>query len=790
MLRYFAPSVMRNISYHKKEWEISMMYQYRYLLLFSLLVSLLMSCSPTKYLAEDELLVKQVSVSFKNPEKVNKKAQLKAELDLLARPTPNYGLGNFNLWIHNKIGTLEKQKGFKHWLKKTFGRAPQLYQPAVVERSQLILEKHLKDNGYFGATVKADTSVHQRQMNINYRVQSYGQFDFGSLTFPADTTPVGQIIAENQKKTEIDTNKAYSKLALDAERIRLTQLAGRNGFMDFQENYLFYLVDTTKQEKQANIYLKIENPSDSALHQPYYLGDTYVYPAFLLDDSLANKNLDTVTYKDLKVIQPVEVLRPKVIQRAIAQKKGRLINRSLQDVSVNHLLDLGVFKFVRLKYEKRDSANKQLLDRYFYLTPGLTQNVQLEFQVNNRSGSFLGTAASVQYSHNNLFGGAERFNVRLSGGVETQLSNSQSLINTVDLLLESNLLISKLLLPFKFRNKYFRYVPRTRINLGHNLQRRTGFYTINSSNLKFGYEWQQNERLRHQFDVLRINQLLVNNKSESFEEILQSNSRLNNSFRNVFIIGTKYTFTRNSVLSNDVRPYSFFRAEVGTSGNLVSLFATGDPTAEAPDQFLGREYAQFFKIAPDFRYYIPRPKGEWASRLYLGLALPYGNSNTIPYIEQFFVGGANSIRAFPLRGLGPGSFFDAEVMAENANDQLFDQTGDIQLELNVEYRFDIIQYLEGALFVDAGNVWLIRNNNEQPNGLFAFDRFFREIAVGTGFGLRLDFDFFVIRLDSAFPIRRPVEQGVFAWTFNDLAIHQRSWRQRNMVFNLAIGYPF
>ena len=745
------------------------------------------SCSLTKKLSPNERLVNATTISFDNPKKVNQKAQLKAELQLLSKPTINYGLGGFNLWVHNQFRNLEKQKGFRFWLKKTFGKPPQFYDTAVANRSKLILEKHLKDNGYFGSVVNIDTIVKKQLMTINYRVVSNGQFEFKNLYYPQDTTPVGQLINENRAETEIDTTKFYSKIALDEERIRLSQLAGRKGYMDFQEKFLFYLIDTVKERLQADIHLKIENPSDSALHQPYYVGETFVYPAYLLDDSLTIGNLDTIYRPDLTTIQPLEVVKPKVLDRAIAQKKGELVNRDLQDISVSHLLDLGLFKFVRLKYEKRDSATTQLLDRYFYLTPSLTQNIQYEFQVNNRSGSFLGSAASVQYSHNNLFNGAERFSVKLSGGFETQLTNSQSFINTVDLTLEANLLIPKLLLPFKFRNRYFRFVPRTRVNLSNNFQRRTGFYTINSTNLKLGYEWQQNERVRHQFSALRINQLNVRNKSESFQATLDNNTRLNNSFRNVFIIGSNYIYTYNSTPKTDVSPYRFFRAEIGTSGNLISLAATGDPTGENPDKFLGREYAQFLKSALDYRYYIPRKNSEWASRILLGVGLPYGNSKELPYIEQFFVGGSNSIRAFNLRGLGPGSFFDETMAAEN--DQLIDQTGDILLEFNLEYRFDIIQYLEGALFVDGGNIWLLESD-ERPTGVFKFDQFYKEIALGTGFGMRLDFDFFVIRLDAAFPLRKPVANGQFAWTFNDLAVYKQSWRRQNLVYNLAIGYPF
>lgn len=752
------------------------------------LFQLIASCSGTKHLQAGEILVEATTISFANPKAVNKKTQLKAELVLLAKPVPDYGLGKFNLGVYNSFRNLKKQSGFRHWIKKTFGRPPQLYDPTVVNRSQLILEKHLKDNGYFGSTIEIDTLVKKRQMVINYQVVSKGQFKFNRLYFPADTTPVGKLIHEFRGETSIDTTKYYSKLALDEERLRLTQILGNKGYIDFQEKYLFYLVDTTKGTLQADIYLEIENQVDSVLHHPYHIGETFVYPAYLLDDSLSTKNLDTVFRKNLMAIQPLEVVKPKVLDRSISQQKDELVNRELQDVAISHLLDLGLFKFVRLKYEKRDSGTAKLLDRYFYLTPSLTQNIQYEFQLNNRTGNFFGSAASVQYRHNNLFYGAERLDVKLSTGFETQLRDNVGFINTVDLTLEANLLIPRLLLPFKLRNKSFRFVPRTRFSLGNSYKRRTNLYTINSVNLSLGYEYQQNTEIRHQFNALRINQLNVWNESADFKKILADNTRLQNSFGDVFIIGSIYTFTYNSNPKNDVTPYYYLRADFGTSGNLVSLFANNNQSeTDTANTFLGRPYAQFLKFSPDFRYYIPRQKSTIASRLLFGIGIPYKNSKELPYIEQFFVGGANSIRAFRLRGLGPGSYVD-ELML-NDNTQLIDQTGDIKLEFNLEYRFDIMQYLKGAFFVDGGNIWLL-NRTGQPNGIFKFNRFYKEIAVGTGFGLRLDFDFFVIRFDSAFPLREPIANGQFGWTFKDLAIYKKSWRKENLIYNLAIGYPF
>ena len=245
---------------------------YRSVIIFlSLLILALTSCVGTKYLPANESLVKKIKIDFKNPKKIDNQRQLKAELHLLAKPIPNYGLGGFNLWVYNITSKNKKTKGVRHWLKKTFGRPPQLFDSKVVNRSKLVLEKHLKDHGYFGATVSIDTTVKKQQMTITFRVESKGRFIVNSLHFPEDTIAIGRLINDYQKETKINVNKPYSKLAIDKERLRLTQVAGRHGYMYFQENNLFFLVDTTKGVQQADLYLKIEQPTDSTLHEPFQI---------------------------------------------------------------------------------------------------------------------------------------------------------------------------------------------------------------------------------------------------------------------------------------------------------------------------------------------------------------------------------------------------------------------------------------------------------------------------------------------------------------------------------------
>ncbi|MEM9887020.1 MAG: BamA/TamA family outer membrane protein [Bacteroidota bacterium] len=746
---------------------------YFFFLLFSIA-----ACQPTKYLSSDELLYDGASIQFEESEQVAHKKQLANQLNSYARPSKN---NDAQLWIHNQFKNPDKEKGIRNWVADKLGQAPILYEANALTRSRALMENYLQDNGYFNSSVRYDTTVDAKKMRVTYYVQSEGQYKIGAVHFPEDTTVIGQLFAEQQKNSIIKSGRAYRLANLQAERNRLANIAKNQGYFRFNSNDIFYFVDTTAGNKTADIYLRL---SDQMAQEQYYMDTTFVYPTYNLDETSALTKADTLKYNNLKLVQRQTFVQPKTFKRLIAQEQGSLYKERLQDQTVNHLLDLGVFKFVNLKYEIIERNDSNYLRRHIYLTPALTQDLNGEIEASTEVTNFLGSAISGSYTHHNLWKGAEELNLRLSAGVETQINNSNlPFINTFELSAQASLVLPRFLVPFRKDKVFTYYIPKTRISISDNYQQRTSFFTINSFQFDFGYDWQTTRYRRHSFKPLSINVVDLLNTTSDFENILNQNPRLRQSFDNIAILGTAYRFTYNDQNLNSLKDFTFFQFGVETSGNFTSLLSDNNT-------LFNTRFSQYVRFDTDARYNILNKKSSLVSRIAIGVGVPYNNSRVMPYIKQYFVGGPNSVRAFQLRGIGPGSVQPDTTLADGG---FFDQTGDIKIEGNIEYRFDLFPFVEGAAFVDVGNVWFLRNQDEDERfreAEFEFDKFYRQLAIGTGLGLRLDLEFLLLRLDIAFPIRNPALPPNESWVFRRIDFGSKAWRQDQLSYNLAIGYPF
>lgn len=748
------------------------------------------SCNPTKLLREDELLVTESSVNFINKKEFSNRKETKYALEALANPRPNTGLFKFRLWTYLKLREHKKEKGIKSWIKRKIGQPPALYDPVDIRKNRLKIHQYLKNNGYFETGLTVDTIVMNRKVQVQYNLDTRGQYKIRDIFLPEDSSDIANIIYQAEKKSYLKPGDAYQELLLAAERTRISQVASNKGYLKFDLNDIYYFVDTIPNTLEVNIYLRVDAKEKENKQKIFRVGKTYVYPNFDLNNEEGLIFKDTTVYQpDFFIIQNKSIIRPAVLDRLVLQDEGEIYNKKLQDISVSHLLDLGVFKFVNLKYEQVTDSTQtdQVLNRLIYLTPGIAKTLTTDLELNNRTGSFYGTTAGISFNHKNLNDRALIWNSRLSGGVETQRGVTGPLINTVDLSFETSLSLPRLL--FLFPNRKFSgvFVPRTNLTLSNSYQRRTGLYTINSTAFSYGYNWKPNRRVQHIFNPFTIRQVNLLTASAEFQAQLNQNQRLRGSFTDVFIGGMEYTFIRTTQAADLKDDYWYYRAKTKIAGNLFSLFL-GRKNNGNPGEIFGQPYSQFISLEQDLRYYFPLlRKGKLAFRFGPSIGIAYGNSALLPYVEQYFVGGSNSLRAFQIRGVGPGSFFDASGGVTAIDQQFLDQTGDLKLEFNIEYRFPIFGFFKGALFADAGNVWLLNIDPDTAAGHFEFNRFYKEIAIGAGFGLRLDVDFFVIRLDLAAPIRQPVAIRDFQWTPENLNIISNFDK---FVWNIAIGYPF
>lgn len=743
------------------------------------------SCSLTKTLSEEELLHYKTQIHIADADKPDKVKKLASRLKAIPSPKTLSGFDKLRIRYYNFLGKTRKEKGLKAWLKKNIAKAPVLLDTEKLENSRLRIKRFLFDQGYFKAGVGIDTSTSGKKVAVNYQVRAERQYFLREVYYPSDTTPLGATLAKFQEESVLREQAPYLKQNILKERNRLAKTANENGFLKVSDKNFDFFIDTIPGVFQTDIYIQIRTDEDSLKLSPYYLSDYWVYTDYSLETAAASVEPDTLNYQGLKIIQSEALIRPKILYDQILPQKDSLYAKSKADQTVNRLLNLGVYKFVNQRYEEKEG---NFLDQYYDLTPGVIQDVSAEVKANTRTGNFLGTGLAFTYSHRNLFRGAERMDLSLSGEVETQIGNTQSFINSMDLGLQFNLSLPYFS-PFKIADAAL-LNRKTVFNAGNSYQRRTQFYTLNSIDLKFGYEWRNSSQKRRQLNPLYLSRIKVFDQSPEFKRLLDENPSLRKSFEDVFIIGGQYISTYTSGSLNARGNYFFLKNSLELSGNLPWLARSVLKAKKTAGSFTFLElpFSQYVKFDTDYRYYRPVQSGLLVFRVFAGAGLAFGNLQVLPYVKQYFAGGSNGIRAFRIRNLGPGTYFNPESDVEGVD--FIDQTGDLKLEFNLEYRFDMISYLKGAFFIDAGNVWLLREEEAREGGVFQFNDFYKEIAIGTGFGLRLDISSFVVRLDAAFPIRKPFLEEGRRWTMSDINFFRKKWRKENLVLNLGLGYPF
>ena len=759
---------------------------------FLAVVFLFTSCSVSKHLGEDARVHTKTNIEISNPEFIPNLKRVESRLYTIARPKPATGISKWQTNLYNRHSKKAKRdstgraKGIRGWIIRTIGLAPVYFDERRINNSRRALKKYFYDNGYFGTIVEVDTVVKKKEVIVNYHIYPKKQYHLRNIYLPRDSIEMVKKVFDPEHKSILKPGAPYNQTQITEERKRLTDLANNMGYLNVGKELFYFFVDTALGSRQADIYIQIQQPKDSLVFQDFQLNQNTIYANYTLSKDLTGS--DTTDIDNHRIIRKKNIIRPKVLANIVGGKEGELYSLKNNDNSLTRLLDLGIYKFVNLKIDKEINDSAYLFNRNYYLTPGLMQDVTAEFEVNSQSNSFFGIAAAVTYSHKNIFKGAERIDVTLSGGIGSQQSASERLINRLDGAFDIQLTLPKLLPPFGRIRTFGAFVPKTLINFGNHYQHWAEYYTVNTFTFQYGVRWSRAQKRTHQFYPINVNQFLVKNITDLMRELFIGNPRLERSFSDVFILGLFYNYTLSTQTNNPTRPYFFMRTGVETSGNLAHLIVEAlDNQQERPYKIFGAPYSQFLRLDGDFRYFIPRRRVSFATRFIAGIGIPYGNSKVLPYIKQYFSGGPNSIRAFQFRALGPGSV-EPPVPEENS---FIEQTGDIRLEANVEYRFPLVSYLKGALFVDAGNIWLVRDvDDATPEGVFEFNRFYKEIAVGTGFGLRLDLNVLVIRLDFAFPLRIPWREEGKRWVISEINLFNSNWRRDYVQWNFAIGYPF
>jgi len=759
-------------------------------ILFVLACLVYAGCSSTKSLKPGQILYTGADIII-NPDssgKIDDEKQVKADLKTKTRPRPNNKL---KLAIYNFAGEPKKPKGLRNWIRKK-GEPPVLLSEVKLKYNNDVLTSYLLSEGYLQAAVTGDTVVKDKKGKAIYTAVTGDRYKINQITFPPDSGVLTKIINTNKDKSLLKVGDYYDLDVYKNERIRIDNDLKENGYFYFSPDYLIMQVDSTIGKNLVNITVKVKDIAPDAGLKPYTIKNVNIYPNYSLRRDTTLRSLKPLQYHDFNIYDDRNTFKPRLFDRLVFFQKGEVYNRKDHNQSLNRMVNVGAFQDVRAEFLPVDSFKNNQLDLNIYLTPLKKNSLTFSVTGTSKSNNFVGSEVKVTQTTRNLFRGAEQLDVSVSGGFETQTRGTSLGKNSLSLTAEGKLTFPRFIVPFYKPNSTTAFIPKTVASLSYQMLNRGSEYTLHAFKGEFGYNFKENVYKEHNFNPISISYISTGFPSTTTRDSLYNvNPLLRTTLENQFIIGSNYNFTYTNQMETNRRNNTYFYGAIETGGNLWGTFVPKDD--EGRRSIFNVPLSQFVRLEADLRdYYKITRNLTWANRLNVGYGYAYGNSTSLPFVRQFFAGGSNDIRAFPARTLGPGTY-------KVPDDVIFaDQGGDIKLMLNSELRFKLVSILYGALFVDAGNVWLRKEdtgipgttNNGRPGSEFKLKNALSELAVGTGAGLRVDATIFVIRLDVAFPVRKPYLAEGQRWVFDDIAFGNKDWRRQNLIFNIGIGYPF
>lgn len=789
-------------------------HSYYYLLIILLFGSLLLgSCSNTKYLTEQQTLYVGNKIIIQDTSLTKKiKKSLADEITEVVRPKPNSSfLGiRFKLYLYNIAGTPKKKKGLRAGLRNKFGEAPVLGSDLNLNVNTSIITNFLENQGYLHAYASGEKETKNKRTKAIFKVNPGAQSKIKSVNFlNYDSLKIGSDIKSIMSTSFLKTGEPYNLDLIEKERQRISDNLKVIGYYYFNPDYLLIVADTGIGKNQINLTLKLKlrEMPDNAFY-PYTINNVVIVSNYRLNnkirkkskkkikidslDNQTNEHLynpkegivagDTIIYKNFKLVDKQRNFKPKVFDQAMQLKPGELYNKSDQNLALNRLVTLGTFRFVKNEFTSLEDSYKHLLNLTYLLTPAPKKSISFELGGFSKDDNKLGTRASVSWRNRNFLKGAELFTVKPSAGLELQYGGGQSRPSTYNVGLETSLNIPRFIVPFVKIKPSGMFIPRTLVNLKYDYTFKANYYRIYTYSLGLGYNWKEDIMKDHKLFPINISYV----RTDTLNRDSLSNVNLSNLIYNGLIIGPSYEYTFNSQLGAPKKDNFYFFGAADFSGNIVGgIQDLVQPNYEK--KIFNATYAQYVKLQTDFRYYHDfSPSSSLAARIYFGFGYSYGNSYSLPNIKQFFSGGSSSLRGFASRLVGPGTFNESY---DQNNNSFVEMLGDMKGEFNIEWRKGIYRFIKGAVFFDAGNIWLLRDNPDFPGGKFS-SSFYKELAADAGLGLRLDFSILILRLDFGIPVRKPWFPEGQRWRFNDIHFGDPTWRKENLILNIAIGYPF
>jgi outer membrane protein insertion porin family len=763
------------------------------------------ACSTTKSLKPGQFLYTGAEIKI-NPDsdlRIEDQKAVKDGLEASTRPRPNKSLLGikFKLGLYNLAGQPKKPKGgLRNWLRK-IGEPPVLLSEVKIPYNRAVLKSYMLTQGYLQNEVTGDTVIKGKKGKAVYNVYTGNRYKIKSVTFPPDSAGVAAIVNQTKDKTLLRVGNYYDLETFKNERIRIDNDLKERGYFYFSPDYLILQVDSTAGQNQVDIRLKVKDIAPDAGLKPYTINKISIYPNYSLRRDSALRRSTPEVYKDFNIYDPRKTFKPALFDRLVFFKKDEFYNRKDHNQSLNRMVNIGAFQAVKAEFLPLDSFKNNQLDLNIYLTPLKKNSLTFSVTGTSKSNNFVGSEVKLTQTTRNLFRGAEQLDVSASGGFETQVSGVAKGLNSYSFTAEAKLSFPRFITPFRGVNSTNNFIPKTLASLSYQILSRGSSYNLNSIKTEFGYNWKESQYKEHTFNPISINYVTSKVTASSEDTLFAQNPGLEKNLEKQFIIGSNYNFTYSDQMNESQRNNIYFNGSLETGGNVWGMFASRNN--EGKKSIFGIPINQFVRVEADLRDYFKINKNiTWANRLNLGYGYAYGNSTSLPFVRQFFAGGTNDIRAFAARSLGPGTYYYKNFLEPGQTSSYTDQSGDIKAMLNTELRFKLFSIVYGALFIDAGNVWLRKEDKGtpatantparegRPGSGFEFKDALKELAVGTGAGLRLDATIFVIRLDVAFPVRKPFLPEGKRWVLNEIDFGNSTWRKENLIYNIGIGYPF
>lgn len=781
------------------------------LIVYIIGILLMTSCSTTKHLPEGEILYtgqKPMIVLNRSTSPVGEITLEEVEAALATAPNNSF-LGSstmrtpfpIGLWFYN--GFQQYERGVGRFLFNKFAAKPVLMSAVNPDIRVKAAHNLLRDYGYFNGRVSYQTFTDPKdslKQKLQYTVDMRNPYFIDTVFYQGFDRRTTAIMERARRRSLISPGEQFNVTDLDGERTRISTLLRNVGCYYFRPDYMTYQADTTLVPggHVAMRLMPVAGMPEVA-QKPFYVGNR----SFYLLGREGESPTDSLVYKDLTVYYHDKLrVRPDMLyrwlnyqgyrrKRQVQDSTGISRLRSMQNLysfyrqtrMQERLANVGIFRYSEMQYVPRDTAFvSDTLDMRVIAALDKPYDAELDFNVTMKSNNQTGPGATFTLTKKNVFGGGENWNVQLKGSYEWQTGkNRSSLMNSYEMGISTSLVFPRIVFPRMGKHEYD-FPATTTFKLYADQMNRAKYYKLLAFGGNATYDFQPKATSKHSITPFRLTFNVLRNPTEAFKELQEQNPALYISLRDQFIPAMEYTYTYdNSTLSRKRNPI-WWQTTVTSAGNVTSLVyrAFGQPFDEEGKKLMGVPFAQFLKLNSEFRYHYRINKDQSiASRVAGGVIWSYGNATTAPYTEQFYVGGANSVRAFSARNIGPGGY----PPNDQAKYTYINHVGDIRMEANVEYRFRMVGDLHGALFLDAGNVWLMRKDENRPGGELTLRNFAEQIALGTGVGIRYDMDFLVFRLDWGIALHDPYDTGKSGYynipKFKD-----------SMALHFAIGYPF